>query len=124
VVEQAGPLAVYVLFVRPAGAPDDWEDTATWATARALPGVTVLRDDDGREAARFGASTSGQTVVYDAAGRLLYRGGLTGARGQEGDNAARRRLLTLLGSGRADRRESDVFGCALDDPPTAIEGAR
>jgi hypothetical protein len=41
----------------------------------------------GREAALCKATTSGETVVYDAAGKLRFHGGITGARGHIGDNA-------------------------------------
>ena len=36
---------------------------------------------------RFGAETSGQTLLYDRDGRLLFSGGTTGSRGHDGDNA-------------------------------------
>ena len=51
----------YVLFLKPRGFADGWEKTDTWRAAAALPDVTVVRDDDGATAARFGAVTSGQT---------------------------------------------------------------
>ena len=58
----------YVVFLKPSSMPDGWEKTDLWKTAAALPNATVVRDDDGREAERFGAATSGQTMLYDARG--------------------------------------------------------
>src|SRR5687768_1222597 len=55
----------YIVFLKPVGFGVDWEKTDLWRTAERLPGVTVLRDDDGLEATRFGVITSGQTVLYD-----------------------------------------------------------
>jgi hypothetical protein len=106
----------HVLFLLPKGAATDWEKTELWRRAAAIPGVTVHSDVAGVEAARFHAATSGQTVVYDGAGQLLFRGGITGARGHEGDNAGVERIVSLVGSGTADRAESSVFGCPLQDP--------
>src|SRR5205823_13803569 len=37
----------YVLFLRPSNVDARWEQTDLWRRASALPGVTVLRDDDG-----------------------------------------------------------------------------
>ena len=65
----------HVLFLRAEGAGTDWEKTDLWHSAAAIPGVAVHSDDAGTEAARFDASTSGQTVVYDTGGRLVFRGG-------------------------------------------------
>ena len=75
--------------------------------------MTVVRDDEGLEAERFGASTSGQTVVYDSEGELLFTGGITGARGHAGDNLGRESVLELLNRGKAERSWTSVFGCRL-----------
>ena len=112
-------LAAHVLFVKPAGTPDGWEKSDTWRSAGRVPGVRVHRDDGGREAARFGAATSGHAVLYGADGRLLFRGGITPSRGHEGDNAGRRRIASLLANGSADGRQTRVFGCPLRG---AVEG--
>ena len=82
----------FVLFIKPAGFADGWEHTDLWQTASGLPDVTVIRDDEGREAARFGAATSGQTFLYDARGTLLFSGGITAARGPR-----RRQRRTAIG---------------------------
>jgi hypothetical protein len=105
----------HVLFVRPRGvsADDGWGKTALWQSAAAIPGVIVHADTNGTEAALFGAVTSGQVVVYDASGKLIFRGGVTGARGHEGDNAGLSRALALISGRRADQHESKVFGCEL-----------
>jgi len=103
----------YVLFLKPEGFSNGWERTDLWRSAAALPDVTVIRDDDGREARRFGTATSGQTLLYDSNGTLLFSGGITGARAHAGDNAGRRSLVALLNGDRPDRARTNVFGCPL-----------
>lgn len=114
-MERAGDrLKARVLFLHPAGTAQDWEKTDLWRSAAAIPGVTPVADDDGAEAERFGAKTSGQTLVYDAAGRLVFRGGLTPARGHAGNSVGRDRIARIvLGETRLD---APVFGCDLHDP--------
>src|ERR1051326_2848444 len=56
-----------VIFVRPLAVSEDWEKTDLWNSAKRIPGVTVLSDLDGIEAARFGAQASGQTMLYSEA---------------------------------------------------------
>src|SRR5258705_11441664 len=90
-----------------------WAGTSMWMTAASIPGVTLVRDDDGREAQRFGSATSGQTLLYDGDGALRFNGGITGSRAHAGDNAGRRSLVALLGGERAERAVTSVFGCPL-----------
>jgi hypothetical protein len=87
--------------------------TELWNTASRLPGATVLRDDEGIEARRFGAMTSGQTLLYDGGGRLVFSGGITGARGHAGENAGRNAVIALLNGRPAGQDETWVFGCSL-----------
>ena len=61
----------------------------------------------------FHAETSGQTALYDATGNLLFSGGITSARGHEGDNDGRAAVVSLLTSDGAEERETPVFGCPL-----------
>jgi hypothetical protein len=111
--EARGRVTAYVLFVRPRGFSDGWERTGLWASAAAIPGVTPVLDDEGVESGRFSAATSGQTVVYDAAGGLLFSGGITRARGHAGDNAGRAAVVSLLNAGEAELSGAPVFGCPL-----------
>jgi hypothetical protein len=108
--------AASVLFLKPAGYSKAWAQTALWRQASAIPGVSVLLDDNGDMARRFGAATSGQTLVYAPSGRLLYQGGLTGSRGHEGDNAGLFEVAALLGGRQtpeAAARQEPVYGCPL-----------
>ena len=72
-----------------------------------------VRDDGGAEARAFGVETSGQTLLYDAAGKLRFNGGITGSRGHAGDNAGRKALVALIGETAPDRNGASVFGCPL-----------
>ena len=108
-----GRVKAYVLFVKPPNFSDEWAQTDLLASASAIPGVTVIRDDEGVEARRFRAATSGQTMLYDAAGRLLFSGGITSARGHAGDNAGRAAIVSLLNTNETARKETSVFGCPL-----------
>lgn len=111
-----GRLTAYVLFLKPDGFGDRWEQTELWQNASRIPGVTVILDGDGAEAHLFHAATSGQTVLYDAQGRLLFSGGITGSRGHSGDNAGRSAIISLVNAGLPDRTETFVFGCPLFNP--------
>ena len=106
----------YVLFLRPTVFAQGWEQTDLWKLASALPDATVLRDDDGVEAKRFGVETSGQTLLYGADRHLRFAGGVTGSRGHAGDNAGSDALVSLLTRGAADRTGTSVFGCPLFTP--------
>jgi hypothetical protein len=114
-------VSVYVLFLKPTGISSDWYRSDLWDSAASIPGVTALEDEGGREALRFHAATSGQTVLYDADGRLLFSGGITAARGHSGDNTGRTAVVSLLTTGAADRTETAVFGCSLLDGIAATE---
>lgn len=111
-----GRLSAYVLFIKAEGLSDTWEDTDLWQSASSIPGVQVILDSDGREARLFNAATSGQTVLYDSHGGLLFSGGITGSRGHFGDNAGRTSIVSLVNAEGPNRTETSVFGCPLFDP--------
>jgi len=106
-------LAARVLFLRPAGFPAGWERSALWRRAASIPGVLPLADPGGEEARRFHAATSGQVFLFDASGALLFRGGITGARGHTGENAAREAARSVLDRKAAAPVRTPVFGCPL-----------
>ncbi len=112
-------LAAHVLFLKPAEFETDWAQSDLWTSAAAIPGVTVAIDENGAEARRFGATTSGHAVLYDTDGRLLFSGGITGSRGHSGDNQGRSIVVALVNDGAARRpserypAECSVYGCPL-----------
>lgn len=110
-----GKANAYVVFVLPDGAPDGWERTPLRDEAAAVPGVHILFDAHGSEAGLFGAATSGETVLYDPSGRLVFRGGLTVGRGHAGDSPGRRALLACIVGATPERRDFPVYGCPLFD---------
>ena len=118
-----GLVTAHVLFYRPGGADASWGETETRRRAAAIPGVRALDDPDGAGAARFGARTSGHVVVYDPAGRLLYSGGLTEARGKLGDSPGKATLTSLLTNPAESRPRAGgscpTFGCSIKDDETA-----
>ena len=145
-----GQLHAQVLFFVPEESAGDarWsEDSILWEMAATTPGVEPVVDVEGRIAEALGAQTSGHVVVYDAEGRLRFQGGVTGARGHEGDNAGEAAVLALVRSTAAldgaphgapetrtasvsepnaepaaagvERIQVPVFGCTLEDPERA-----
>lgn len=108
--------AITVLFFRPRNS--GWAPGALWkkAQGRDLQAAHVVWDDDGREAKRFGARTSGYTLLYSSKGELLFGGGVTASRGHQGDNYGLDELAASLDSGRPASAPTRVFGCALGNP--------
>ena len=115
-----GRATAAVVFVRPPGVAEDWEKTDLWSSAARIPGVTVLSDADGVEAARFGAQASGQTLLYSASGDLQFSGGITGSRGHAGDNLGQSSVVSLVTTGQSSTNHTSVYGCSLHNPERAV----
>lgn len=111
----SGALKARVYFYQPRGADVSWSRTALWKRTEQIPGVEVLADRDGEEARRLGSVTSGQALLYGADGTLLFSGGLTDARGHEGESAGRRAVLSLLAHAEQPRSTTPVFGCPISN---------
>jgi hypothetical protein len=108
-----GRLAAHVLFVQPAGSPAGWCDGDLWNDARAVRGLGVSIDKDGRDAAILGASTSGEVLVFDADGLMRFSGGITDGRGHEGDNPGYLAILALIRGHGSNISGTPVYGCSL-----------
>jgi hypothetical protein len=114
--ENQGRLTAHVIFFQPENATGTWHETASWKAAAAIPRVQVSSDRAGAEAELFGGATSGDVLLYDAAGRLVFHGGITAARGQAGPNAGRTALADLLAGNKFASSHTPVFGCPLEAP--------
>ena len=108
-----GKFSTQVWFIQPQGMEDDWVKTDLWHAAASIPGVQVNVDHEGNEARLFQAVTSGQTLLYDPEGRLVFQGGITLARGHAGDNPGRDAIESLLKQKIPPATSPPVFGCAL-----------
>jgi hypothetical protein len=103
----------------PIGADDTWLQTDTVRRAATLKRARLIVDQDGVEAARFGATTSGMVMLFDNNGVRQYAGGITICRAHEGDNVGRDGVGEIL-LGRSGRvPEIPAFGCqlCLPEPP-------
>lgn len=107
-------LSVTVLFEQPDNVSESWSKSDLWKQARSIPGVNVVLDKNQSESQNFGAETSGETLLYSANGKLLFHGGITPARGHEGDCDSYDRVLALVrGKATPSLDKNAVFGCAL-----------
>jgi hypothetical protein len=113
-------LDVRAVFVSESDPDASLEEGGLWKQASRLPGVVPCKDPGGIEAAAFGGATSGDAFLFDAGGNLVFRGGLTVARGHSGDNLGVDTVAGLLEGKPASTTRTPVFGCALansDGPP-------
>lgn len=101
----------FVVLVTPEDA--GWADGELAEEAQAIPGVVLVRDPGAHEALRFGALTSGQVLAYDSGGALVFRGGITPARGHAGESLGRSTLETWLDTEVAPVPALPVFGCRM-----------
>jgi hypothetical protein len=107
-----GAADVTVLLMAPTGVDPAWTRTALWQKATRL-GVNVRLDAGRAEANRFGVATSGEVLLYDVAGSLRFSGGITPARGHEGDSDGGDALASLLRGEAPKLAAAPVFGCPL-----------
>ncbi len=103
-----------VLIAQPKGMDSRWTRSDLWEQASAIPGVRVAVDTDEKEAECFGAQTSGEVFVYDGDSNLSFHGGLTIARGHEGDSPGFQAVKRIINH-RSENESacSATFGCSL-----------
>ncbi|MBI1861862.1 MAG: RedB protein [Deltaproteobacteria bacterium] len=113
----------YAVFARPSAWAEKDVKGSLWKQATAFPRVVPVIDEKKREAAQFGALTSGHFFLYRPDGVLAFQGGITGSRGDVSDNPGLSSALALVNHGRVELRETRVFGCALYDKSGSIFSA-
>jgi hypothetical protein len=93
------------------------ESTALTRAAESLSGVQLHFDSERTLARQFDASVSGETFAFGDGGKLIFHGGLTSARGHEGDSYALTALANWLRAGAlptaSGASEFPTFGCRL-----------
>jgi hypothetical protein len=118
-----GRLAVRLVFVVPEGAEAGFAATSLVERARRLPDAEVLLDR-GALALALGASTSGAARLFAPDGALRFQGGLTVARGEEGQSASALAVEALVRAGPAAPlravAEAPSFGCPLRTPAAGL----
>lgn len=105
--------AIQLVVYRPHDAAPEWHRTDIVETAETIPGAHILLDADGVEATRFGVHVSGEALLYDVNGDLQFAGGLTEARGHEGDSAGLDTLQAILERHESRQARTHVYGCLL-----------
>jgi len=118
-----GQVHAFALVTKPFEVSDLWSETDE-VTARLLeiPHVTVVRDLGGAMSAAFGAQSSGQTLLYDAAGSLVFAGGIIAFRGHEGPSIGGETLKQIVTGEAPSTRHTQVLGCSIEDKFCPLHG--
>lgn len=104
----------YIVFLQPPGLTEkNWVRSSLWKRGEALPNVSLIADREGSICQKFKATTSGLVLLYDPMGKLAFSGGITAARGHEGDNIGEDSIANLLDGKQALTSSTPVFGCSL-----------
>jgi len=111
-----GKLVAFILFSKPGASAAEVRSSDLWKKAAIIPGVSTLYDNHGVATGQFGGHVSGQTMLYDPEGKLVFSGGLTSGRGRQGYSAGADAVLKKVNGGPRAPVSTPVFGCALHDP--------
>jgi hypothetical protein len=111
-----GKVASIVVFSKPEASAEDVHDSDLWKKVATIPDVLAVYDDQGAETKKFGGQVSGQALLYDPKGRLVFSGGITGARGHQGDNAGVDAVISIVSGDAGAPGHTPVFGCSLHNP--------
>lgn len=103
-----------VVFTQTSENATNWSQTELFRNAIGNPDLHVLIDQNGRLAKQFGARTSGQVLIYDRDGVLLFTGGITPGRGHSGDSEGRSMVKTIAsGAAINTPMRCATYGCSL-----------
>jgi hypothetical protein len=120
--QAGGRLRITVFVLSDPAFGEDVGHGQLWRRGAVIPGVDMREDPAGAIARTLGANTSGEAVVFAPDRRLLFEGGITGARGHEGDNAGRSAILQLALGRQPACTSTPVYGCSLRTEPVMASG--
>lgn len=103
---------VIALLFRPSS-EKEWLHSDISNALAETPKTTIVDDMDGLQAAKFGATTSGEVFLYGPDGTLQFHGGITSARGHEGDSVGADSVVKLVNLQSSSVRQTPTFGCSL-----------
>jgi hypothetical protein len=115
---------VVVAATTPSSPGADWIITPLIERGQRLPEAELFIDRGGIEAARFGAVSSGTVLYFDATGRRRYVGGVTLARGHEGENLGGAALARLIAGDGRPAGPVPAFGCRLVSEPIGMAACK
>ena len=107
------PVSTYLLFYRSKASAVAWTKSRLWEKALQLENVQLIDDADGKLSKLFNASISGQTLLYEPSGRLVFNGGITPSRGHEGDNSGINAIVAIITKGITKTHKTFVYGCPI-----------
>ena len=111
--DRHGTVAIRTVFFCPDGESEAWAQTGHWDLAARLSDDQPIVDLQGREAGRFGASTSGYVCLFSQTGKRLFGGGITSGRGHEGENLGSQAVQQLLDGTNTEPVSYPVYGCPI-----------
>ena len=114
----------YALFLKPVGCNEEFARSELFEQSSRIKGVQTIVDNDGLEAKIFGSKTSGQVMVYDPRGCLVFSGGITSSRGHYGDNDGLDAVCNIVQKKEKSIECSEVYGCPLFASTTEIASDR
>lgn len=112
---EIGEKAVVKLVLNDLGDPKLLEESRAFSTAKTLKNITLVVDHNGFETNAFEVKTSGQVMLYDESGRLVFAGGLTPFRGHEGVSEGELSIVKWLNQRDMTWKTTSVFGCAMKE---------
>lgn len=89
-------LPVSIIQLRTASLESVHSPISSIASIASNNGWDLILDDEGVEANKFGATTSGECMLFDSEGALLFAGGITASRGHLGNNQGLASLKDLI----------------------------
>jgi hypothetical protein len=105
--------SIQVVIVQPEGLKGTLNEFSIAKQALNIPNAQVIQDHEGRQAKLFGAKTSGQVLVYSAAGMKLFSGGVTSSRGHYGPSGGSDAISSILQKEVPKTASTPVYGCSL-----------
>ncbi|MEL6497291.1 MAG: hypothetical protein AAF937_06175 [Planctomycetota bacterium] len=106
---------VAVVLSGPAADRPDWQTTPNAKRTLQHSHLDIVHDPGGSLAERYGAHTSGHTVIYASSGDLVFSGGLSSARGMRGPSQGLGALEAALNDSTPAVSSAPVFGCRIAD---------
>ncbi|MBC7537712.1 MAG: hypothetical protein H7281_02735 [Bacteriovorax sp.] len=112
-IETKKKMKVVIFFYHPKGTEPGWTSGDSKDLSLKLKMTEVYDDRGGEIARRFGAMTSGQVMVYNPDGKLVFAGGITESRGHIGSNPGTRSIASVVTKGVPIISNQNTFGCLL-----------